>query len=93
MDTSTRCPFPDLVHHTTLPAASTQGTQPVSYLEPPLYPGFIDPEAPTSPPEPDTGTVWVTSQKKTYWAAPIGKLLGEPGPSTPDAVRKPRRKP
>jgi hypothetical protein len=29
------------------------------YLPEPLYPGFIDPEAPTSEPEPGTGTVWV----------------------------------
>jgi hypothetical protein len=29
------------------------------YLPEPLYPGFVDPEAPTSAPEPGTGTVWV----------------------------------
>jgi len=31
----------------------------VHYLPKPIYPGFVDPEAPTSAPEPGTGTVWV----------------------------------
>lgn len=42
------------------------------YLSEPLYPGFIDPEAPTSPPDPGTGTAWVTSPEEDlmdsgYW--------------------------
>ena len=40
------------------------------YLPEPLYPGFIDPEAPTSAPEPGTGTVWVIP--------PEEDLLNEP---------------
>jgi hypothetical protein len=37
-----------------------EGPRPnADYLPEPLYPGFVDPEAPTSAPEPGTGTVWV----------------------------------
>ena len=45
--------------------------QHADYLPEPLYPGFIDPEAPTSAPEPGTGTVWVIP--------PEEDLLNEPG--------------
>jgi hypothetical protein len=36
----------------------------VDYLPEPLYPGFIDPEAPTSEPDPGTGIVWVMSPEE-----------------------------
>jgi len=45
--------------------------QHADYLPEPPYPGFIDPEAPTSAPEPGTGTVWVIP--------PEEDLLNEPG--------------
>lgn len=41
------------------------------YLPEPLYPGFVDPEAPTSAPEPGTGTVWVIPPEEDLVSAQL----------------------